>query len=158
MLVILLSWSCKFMVQWTKIMNFLLLMGQDQKILKFFPFENIFLLLTNSWDPNYVQQVTNQSSSKKCFIYYERWGEININLKFHHLHFSYWHKSSWTTWTSPQTLTNGTSFWINLKIILNVFFTFFILYEFFFTRCVELLFYFNVEDCKNIWYILKLFV
>jgi hypothetical protein len=37
------------MLQWTKIMNFLLLMGQDQKILNFFPFENIFLLLTNSW-------------------------------------------------------------------------------------------------------------
>jgi hypothetical protein len=57
-----------------------------------------------------------------------------------------------------KTLTSGTSFRTNLEIILNVFFTFFFLYEFFFTRCVGLLFYFNVEDCKNIWYILKLFV
>jgi hypothetical protein len=49
-----------------------------------------------------------------------------------------------------KTLTSGTSFRTNLEIILNVFFTFFFLYEFFFTRCVGLLFYFNVEDCKNI--------
>lgn len=56
-----------------------------------------------------------------------------------------------------KALINGTSFWINLEVILNVSFTFFSSICNFF-RKVGLLLYFSVEVCKNILYIPKLFV
>ncbi len=82
MLFILMSWSCKFMVQWTK--KYELFIVDGTRALDIFK--------KSLWKEFFW----------KLFHLFLRWGEIYINLKFHHPHSNSIDRSSWTTWISLE--------------------------------------------------------